>query len=84
MARISDTHPDAERVQLDLLRAAGEQRRFALMRSLSETVIAASRRALRDTMPEATETEVLLRWVALNYGAELGERLASHLARRPR
>ena len=63
-----DTDLAAERVQLGLLRGATEARRFALCRSLTQTVVDLSRRALRESMPDAPEREVMLRWVALNYG----------------
>ncbi|MBK7972717.1 MAG: hypothetical protein IPK07_05350 [Deltaproteobacteria bacterium] len=80
-ARSSDTSPEAERVQLDLLRRAGEARRFALLRSLTSTVVDASRRALRESMPQASEREVLLRWVELQYGKTLADGVRSRLGR---
>jgi len=72
-SRAADTSPDADRVQLELLRRAGETRRFALCRSLTGSVVALSRRALREQMPGAAERDVLIRWVALNYGETLAE-----------
>lgn len=75
---LRDTSAEAERVQIELLRRAGETRRFALCRSLTETVVALSRRALRERMPGASDAEVLVRWVAIHYG----ERLAAGVARR--
>jgi hypothetical protein len=72
-ARASDTSPEADRVQMELLRRAGETRRFGLCRSLTEMVVALSRRALRAQMPGASEQEILLRWVALQYGEPLAE-----------
>ena len=80
-ARSSDTSPEAERVQLELLRRAGEARRFQLLRSLTATVIDASRRALLEAMPGASEQEVLLRWVELHYGKTLADGVRSRLER---
>ncbi|MBI5481945.1 MAG: hypothetical protein HY906_24030 [Deltaproteobacteria bacterium] len=80
---ISDTSPAAERAQIALLRQAGPARRAELMRSLSRSVIELSREALRERMPGATDTEVMLRWVELNYGRELADRLRAYLAQRP-
>ncbi len=77
----ADTSPEADRVQLELLRRAGETRRFGLCRSLTETVVALSRRALREAMPGASEDEVLLRWVALQYGDALAEGVRRRLDR---
>lgn len=79
-ARSPDTGPEASRVHVELLRRAGEARRFQLCCSLTETVVALSRRALRDRMPGASEDEVLVRWVQLNYGASLAAGVATRLA----
>ncbi len=77
-----DTHPEVERVQIELLRKAGVARRFSLARSLSQTVIQLSRRAIRESHPDASEEELALIFVELNYGKELAERLRADLARR--
>ena len=69
-------------MQVELLRAAGTARRAALARSLSATVIGLSRAAIQRRHPELSETEVLLRWVALHYGEDLAERVRSYLLRR--
>lgn len=65
---ISDTHPDAARHQVELLRAASVAQRFARVRSLSGTVAALSRRALRRALVDPTEDEVGVAFVALHYG----------------
>ncbi len=80
-ARSSDTSPEAERVQLDLLRRAGVAGRFQLLRSLTSAVVDASRRALSETMPGASEQEVLLRWVEIHYGQELADGVRRRLER---
>jgi hypothetical protein len=79
----NDTTDAAARLQIELLRAAGPARRAALARSLSRTVIDLSRRALRERMPGASERELLLRWVALEYGAELARRVDAYLKELP-
>jgi hypothetical protein len=68
----------ADRAQIELLRAAGTAKRFARARSLSASMIALARRAIRVRHPELSEREVLLRFVATHYG----ERLALGLRRR--
>src|SRR4051812_6742908 len=70
-----DTRPETAAVQLGLLRKATVERRAAMARSLSATVIALSRRALRERMPGASEAEVMNRWLALNYGEDLARRV---------
>lgn len=78
----SDTSPAAARVQLELLRSSGFERRARLARSMSRTVIDLSRAALRERMPGASEREVLLRWVALNYGGELADHVRRYVLER--
>ncbi len=74
-----DTSPQAEKVQVDLLRRAGPARRFALALSLSRTTIDLARMALKRRMPEATDQEILLAFLRLHYGADLAERVAKRL-----
>lgn len=75
---MNDTE-EAARVQIDLLRRAGAVKRAALALALSHTTISLSRRALRQRMAGASEREVLLRWVELNYGEDLARRVRARL-----
>ncbi len=77
----SDTQPAAEKVQIELLRRAGVARRFALAASLTETAIGLCRRSLRRRHPGASEAEIALLFVSLNYGDDLAHRLREYLAR---
>ena len=79
-----DTHPDAERVQIDLLRRATVARRFAVARSLSQTTMQLAWRALRRSRPSADEDELKVAFLALHYGHDLAERFRQYLERRPR
>ncbi|MGH7435674.1 MAG: hypothetical protein ACRENE_08365 [Polyangiaceae bacterium] len=74
---MEDTHPDATRVQIALLRRAGPARRSALAMRLSDEVIARSRRAL-----EGQPGDARLRWVELWYGPDLARRVRDYLAKR--
>ncbi len=76
---VSDTHPDAERTQIDLLRRATLERRMELLCSMTHFGLQMSRRAIAQTMPGASEQEVLLRWAAIHYGADLAERVRRYL-----
>ena len=80
---LSDTRPEAEAVQLALLRRASPGRRLSLALSLSESVGALSRRAIRRANPAFTDREVGLRFVALHYGERLAEAVRAELTRRP-
>ena len=80
-APFSDTDPEAERVQLELLRAAEPGRRARMALELSALVIALARRGLRATLPPgATEADAALRFVELHYGSELAEGVRRRLA----
>lgn len=81
-ARSADTDPDAEAVQLELLRRAGPTRRAQMALELSAQVISLAREAYRRQMPGASETEIGLRFVELNYGQDLAEAVRRHLAER--
>jgi hypothetical protein len=78
MSGLSDTDADSERVQIDLLRAAGPARRVGLAMGLTRTVIGLSRRALRAAQPELAEPEIEALWVELHYGREIAEGLRAH------
>ena len=81
-ARSSDTHPDAERVQIDLLRRAGPTRRLQMALALSAQVIGLARRAIRRSYPGLSNVDTNLRFVELNYGRELAAELRRYLSAR--
>jgi hypothetical protein len=81
---ITDTDPEAEHVQLELLRKASVEERVALALSLSRSVVALSRDGIRQRFPGATEQEIGLRFVALHYGEELAEEMRAYLLARGR
>jgi hypothetical protein len=81
-ARSADTDPEAEMVQIALLRQAPLARRASLALSLSRSVISLSRNAIRRSIPEATDEEVGVRFVELHYGPDLAAGLRRHLAAR--
>lgn len=81
-ARPADTEPDAERVQVALLRAAPVARRLHVAMALSATVMSAARRALARARPLASARELDLRFVELHYGADLAADLRADLDRR--
>ncbi len=79
---LSDTHPDAERVQLELLRRATPERRAALALALSQQAAQLTRAAIRRANPGAGEIEIDLKYVALQYGQDLADRLRAYLEAR--
>jgi hypothetical protein len=82
---LSDTDPEAERVQLELLRSAAPGRRAQMALDLSALVIGLARRGLRTTLPSgSTEQDAALRFVELHYGSELADGVRRRLAQGPR
>jgi hypothetical protein len=76
---LSDTHPDAERVQIELLRRAGPAQRLKMALDLTATAINLSRRAIARANPHFSEHDVNMRWVELTYGKELASGLRKYL-----
>jgi hypothetical protein len=74
-----DTAPEAEKVQIELIRKSSISRRISIVRSLSQTVIYLSRRAIKRSKPFLSERELDIAFVANHYGEELAERLRSYL-----
>lgn len=79
---LTDTSPEAERVQLDLLRAASPERRGEIALSLSRTVLALARERLEREDPKAPPGEIDLRFVRTLYGQPLADGVRAHLAGR--
>jgi len=77
-----DTHPDIERVQIEMLRKAGTAERVRLARSLSQSVMQMSWSAIKKANPHASEEEVSILFVTQNYGDDLANGLREYLARR--
>ncbi|MCB0212361.1 MAG: hypothetical protein KDJ52_23670 [Anaerolineae bacterium] len=77
-----DTRPSAEAIQLELVRSATVAKRLSIMRSLSQTTIQLSRRAIQRANPTLSERDIDLIFVTYHYGAELAERLRYYLDQR--
>ncbi len=74
-----DTAPQAEKVQIELIRKASVSRRISKVRSLSQMTMYLSRRAIQRANPSLSEREVDLAFVANHYGANLAERLRLYI-----
>ena len=82
--RSADTTPEAECVQVELLRAASPARRAHQAFSLSADVISAARRARVRARPLASSIDLDLQFVDVHYGPELAEALRAEFIRRGR
>ena len=79
---LSDTHPDAERVQIELLRRKTVSERFALVRSLTAFTIDLSRRAIARANPDLSPDELRLKYIELVYGNDLSQRVRDYLTKK--
>lgn len=70
-----DTHPDVERVQIDLMRTTPVWRKMDLLAQLNQTARLFAISGLRRRHPQATEQEIRRRLADLILGAELAERV---------
>lgn len=77
-----DTSPQAEKVQIELIRKSSVCRRISTVRSLSQTAMYLSRRAIRRARPSLSEREVDLAFVANHYGEDLAESLRLYMERK--
>lgn len=66
-----DTSPEMERVQIELIRKASPSKIFGLVRSMSQTMIQASRENIRRLHPDVGKEELSLIFIELYYGKEL-------------
>jgi hypothetical protein len=74
-----DTNLQAERIQIELIRESSVSRRISTVRSLSQTTIYLSRRAIQRTNPSLSKREVDLAFVANQYGEDLAECLRLYM-----
>ena len=72
---LTDTHPEAEAVRLDLLRAAPVWRKVALWAQLNATARTLALSGLRARYPQANEVELRRRLADLLLGTELATRV---------
>jgi hypothetical protein len=78
---LTDTHPEAAQVQLDLIRRASVAKRISMMRSLTATLVSLSRRGIAEANPGMSEQDVNLHWAEINYGKELADEVRDYLIR---
>ncbi len=79
MTKQSDTHPEIEKIQLSLIRQASIAKRIGRARSLSQTTIKLSRRAISRANPDFSEQELDIAFVTYHYGADLADRLSNYI-----
>ena len=77
-----DTSPEMERVQIELIRKASPAKIFGLVRSMSQSVMQASRENICKLHPDASKEELSLILVELYYGKEVAKLVRTQMERR--
>jgi len=73
--KISDTTPEAERVQIQILRSMPSWQRFKLINDMIVTSRKLALAGLRERFPNASERELRRRLATLLLGSELAARV---------
>ena len=79
-----DTRPEAESVQIELLRKVTTGRRLELGLSLSQEAMDIARQAIAQANPLVSEEDQKLLFVEVTYGKVLADRVRVYLAGRQR
>jgi hypothetical protein len=79
---LSDTHPDAQRAQIESLRGATGAQRLARTRSHTALIVGLSRQAIARANPQLDRHEVDMLWMESAYGKDLVERISRYLKER--
>jgi hypothetical protein len=75
----TDTHTNAQRLQIELLRKLSVAERFLKVRQLTAWTVGLSKRAIARANPDLTVAEVNLKFIELHYGPELAQRVREYL-----
>jgi len=78
----TDTHPEAEKVQIELIRKLSIAERFLKVRQLTARTVGLSKRAIARANPDFSPEEVKLKFIELHYGRDLAERVREYLENR--
>jgi hypothetical protein len=77
-----DTHPKTEKVLISLIQKASPAQKIHQVRSLSQTVMLLSKRAIARANPDLSQRELDLLFVSYHYGEDLADRLRKYLEER--
>ena len=77
--KLTDTHPEAEAKQIELLRKSTTSERFSLVCSLTKTALFHAKRAIARANPELSQRERDLLFVEVHYGKDLAAGLREYL-----
>jgi hypothetical protein len=77
-ALFPDTHPKAERIQIELIRRMPSWKKFAMLDDLNETVKAFAISGIQQRHPQATPEQVRRMLADLMLGTELASKVYDH------
>lgn len=77
-----DTHPDAERIMIELIRSSPMSKRFRLVQSLTQSAFWAAMHAWQERHREASEQEAAAHVLSHSYRPDLAQRVQAALERR--
>jgi hypothetical protein len=76
-----DTHPEAERIMVELIRSSPMSRRFRLVQSLTQSAFWATVHAWQERDREVSEQEAAVHVLSYSYGSDLARRVQAALKR---
>jgi hypothetical protein len=77
-----DTHPDAERIMIEVIRSSPVSKRFRLVQSLTQSAFWANIHAWQESHREASEQEAAVHLLSYSYGPGLAQCVQAALERR--
>jgi hypothetical protein len=77
-----DTHPDAERIMIELIRSSPMSRRIRLVQSLTQSAFWATIHTWQECHRESSEQEAAMHALSCSYGPGLAKRVQAALERR--
>lgn len=78
----ADTHPEIEKLQISLIKKASISKRLSRVRSLSQSVIQLSRRAILRANPALSQRDANLAFLEIHYGNDLSSSVGKYLSMR--
>ncbi len=77
-----DTHPEIENMLISLIQNSSTAKRISRVRSLSESTIKLSRRAIMRANPDLDKKELNFKIISYHYGEKLAVRLRDFMENR--
>jgi hypothetical protein len=75
---LSDTHPEVEKLQIELMRQLSPAEKFARVQAMTSWVLSLSRRAIAAANPDLTPEELRLKIIEHHYGKDMAEHVRMH------